>query len=321
MPAKPPAMITRLHAGDEPLPDGLSVELYGFTPGAVSVPPGSSWLVSVHLGPPIPASCRVDGEARDVLQREGDVDILPPGVPGYWEDEVPTRALAVRLPDAFVRRAARRLGRAPGRLRIRPRFQLRDPAMGHLGLALASDIEAGRRGGPGFATALCEALALRLVATCAEEVARGRADAAVLSPTRMRQLLAYIDRRLDEDLTLGRLAAVAAASESHFKVAFRNAFGEPPHRFVMRRRVLRAASLIDEGAPLAEVAAATGFAHQSHMARWTRRLLGKAPAEIARDGASPPADALRDAATSEIAGRSAQEDRRPRPRTADATRA
>ncbi|WP_052341832.1 helix-turn-helix transcriptional regulator [Salinarimonas rosea] len=285
MPVKPTAVVTCTNPPAEQLPDGLSAEVYGFTPGSVAVPPASTYLLSIHLGAPVPASGRADGEARDVLQREGDIDVLPPGVPGYWEDEVSARALAVRLPAAFVARAARRLGRVPRRMTIRPRFQLRDAALAHCGLALASEIEAGRPGGAHLAAALCEALALRLVCACGEEAPADRGAGAALSPARMAQLVAYVDARLDEPLTVRRLAAVAASSESHFKPAFRNACGEPAHRWLMRRRVERATALIHDGLPLAEVAAATGFSHQSHMARWTRRLLGRAPAEIARDAA------------------------------------
>lgn len=286
MPEKCPAIVTRINPPGEPLPEGLSAELYGFTPGSVAVPPVASYLVSVHIGDPVPASCRADGEARDRLQREGDIDVLPPGIPGYWEDEIPARTLAVRMPAAFVARAARRLGRVPRRLRIAPRFQLRDPALAHCGLALASEVEAGRPGGAPFAVALAEALALRLVCACAEETPADRGAVAALSPARMAQLVSYVDGRLDEALTVRRLAAVAALSESHFKPAFRNAFGEPAHQWLMRRRVERATDMIREGLPLAEVAAATGFSHQSHMARWTRRILGRAPAEIARGAAS-----------------------------------
>ncbi|WP_372424755.1 helix-turn-helix domain-containing protein [Salinarimonas chemoclinalis] len=289
MPEQRPAVVTRINPPGEPLPEGLSAELYDFTPGFVAVPPAAAYLVSVHVGDPIPASCRADGEARDVLQREGDIDVLPPGVPGYWEDEVSARALAVRMPAAFVARAARRLGRVPRRLRIAPRFQLRDPALAHCGLALASEIEAGRPGGAPFAVALSEALALRLVCACAEETPGYRAAVAALSPARMAQLVSYVDARLDEALTLRRLAAVAALSESHFKPAFRNAIGEPAHQWLMRRRVERATAMIRDGLPLAEVAAATGFSHQSHMSRWTRRLLGLAPAEIAGTAARPTA--------------------------------
>jgi AraC family transcriptional regulator len=53
------------------------------------------------------------------------------------------------------------------------------------------------------------------------------------------------------------------------------------HRYVVRRRVERARTLLLQGELKAsEVALASGFAHQSHMARWMRRELGLTPSEL-----------------------------------------
>jgi AraC family transcriptional regulator len=50
------------------------------------------------------------------------------------------------------------------------------------------------------------------------------------------------------------------------------------HEYVMRRRVERARALLVAAAmPAGQVALAAGFAHQSHMARWMRRVLGVTP--------------------------------------------
>jgi len=55
----------------------------------------------------------------------------------------------------------------------------------------------------------------------------------------------------------------------------------PIHAYVVERRVERARGLIAAGElPLAEIALAAGFVHQSHMARWMRRLLGTTPAQL-----------------------------------------
>ena len=50
------------------------------------------------------------------------------------------------------------------------------------------------------------------------------------------------------------------------------------HAYVMHRRVERArAELADGRRSLAEIALAAGFADQSHMARWMRRVHGTTP--------------------------------------------
>ena len=60
----------------------------------------------------------------------------------------------------------------------------------------------------------------------------------------------------------------------------------PVHQYILRRRVERAKLLLqDRSLSIAQVAFATGFAHQSHLARHMRKILGMTPAVVrARTG-------------------------------------
>jgi AraC-like DNA-binding protein len=58
---------------------------------------------------------------------------------------------------------------------------------------------------------------------------------------------------------------------------FRAAYGTSPHRFQVGRRLARAQGLIAGGAALSEVAAATGFADQSHLTRHFAARFGLTP--------------------------------------------
>jgi AraC family transcriptional regulator len=59
--------------------------------------------------------------------------------------------------------------------------------------------------------------------------------------------------------------------------------GRPVHRYVMERRVERAKTLLmQDRLTITEIALAAGFAHQSHMARHMRRVLGVAPRAMKR---------------------------------------
>jgi AraC-like DNA-binding protein len=58
---------------------------------------------------------------------------------------------------------------------------------------------------------------------------------------------------------------------------FRAAFGTSPYRFQVGRRLDQARALIAGGTPLAEVAAATGFADQSHLTRHFSARFGLTP--------------------------------------------
>src|SRR5262249_46897277 len=58
---------------------------------------------------------------------------------------------------------------------------------------------------------------------------------------------------------------------------FRAATGTSPHRYQVGRRLTRAQAMIAAGTPLGEVAAATGFADQSHMTRHFVARFGLTP--------------------------------------------
>jgi AraC-like DNA-binding protein len=58
---------------------------------------------------------------------------------------------------------------------------------------------------------------------------------------------------------------------------FRAAFGTSPHRFQVGRRLARAQTMIAGGVALSEVAAATGFADQSHLTRHFANRFGVTP--------------------------------------------
>ena len=76
---------------------------------------------------------------------------------------------------------------------------------------------------------------------------------------------------------------MAGVSVSHLKTLFRRSTGLPVHQYVLRRRVERARLLLERGElPLSQIALEAGFAHQSHMARCMRRLLGTTPAALRR---------------------------------------
>jgi AraC family transcriptional regulator len=97
----------------------------------------------------------------------------------------------------------------------------------------------------------------------------------------LRRVLDYLNDNLAGPVSLADLAAVARVSVFHFARQFRGAVGEAPHRYVIRLRVERAKDLLRHGrlSP-AQVAAAVGFADQSHLNRHFKRLTGLTPRQF-----------------------------------------
>jgi AraC family transcriptional regulator len=102
-----------------------------------------------------------------------------------------------------------------------------------------------------------------------------------LSSLQVQRVIDFIEANLDNSLTNGRLAHVAGISSSYMQREFKISRGTSVHRYVMERRVERArALLMQRSLPASEIALAAGFSHQSHMARWIRRVLGVAPRDL-----------------------------------------
>jgi AraC family transcriptional regulator len=96
-----------------------------------------------------------------------------------------------------------------------------------------------------------------------------------LGKDQLRRLRDYVVANLDEPIGVEELADIAGRSPFHFTRVFTRSVGMTPHRYVVHLRLQRAIELVREGrSGLAEIAARTGFADQSHLSRWVRRVHG-----------------------------------------------
>lgn len=99
-----------------------------------------------------------------------------------------------------------------------------------------------------------------------------------LPPVLTQRVCEYIESHLDLKIGLETLAAIAGLSTHHFARAFHQSVGMPPHSYLLSRRLERAERMLRETQlPLSEIAAATGFSDQSHLARHFRRRTGMSP--------------------------------------------
>jgi transcriptional regulator GlxA family with amidase domain len=110
------------------------------------------------------------------------------------------------------------------------------------------------------------------------------APAANPGPELLRRLLRAKDR-MDaaphEEWPIHRLAQVSAVSTAHFARSFKKAFGVPPHRYLLTRRIERATSLLrDTDLPITEVAFRTGWSSLGTFGRIFRDITEASPGEF-----------------------------------------
>jgi transcriptional regulator GlxA family with amidase domain len=103
-------------------------------------------------------------------------------------------------------------------------------------------------------------------------------------PELLRRLLRAKDRMdaaSHEDWPVRRLARVSGVSWAHFARSFKQAFGVPPHRYLLTRRIERATALLrDTDLAITEIAFLTGWGSLGTFGRVFRDVTGESPGAI-----------------------------------------
>jgi AraC family transcriptional regulator len=142
--------------------------------------------------------------------------------------------------------------------------------------------------GDAFADEAADSLARLILVRLARQRSRARVCANPLTPLRLGRLADYVLAHLDQRILVADLAAVVGLPVNRFAAAFVAATGQSPHQYVLAQRLARAETLLRFGRdPLAEVAAASGFASQQHMTQMMRSRLGQTPARLRSLSAGP----------------------------------
>jgi AraC-like DNA-binding protein len=102
-----------------------------------------------------------------------------------------------------------------------------------------------------------------------------------ISDVRLKRVVEFIEANLNHSLSLDQLSDIACMSSAHFARAFKLALREPPHAYVLRRRVEKAKDLLRYSAiPIAFVAHECGFSSQAHLTEHFRTRVGTSPAQF-----------------------------------------
>ncbi|MCD0503846.1 AraC family transcriptional regulator [Bordetella petrii] len=216
---------------------------------------------------------------RDRHGGAGKFCVLPDQHHSRWSMNENVRFLHLYIaPQRLAREALMRLDREPRDLELRDQTYIQDPSLAQVCQAL---LEADWNA-PAARLAASSAAETALHHLLAQNTARVARPAALggLAPAVRRRVRDYIDAHLDQPLTLDVLAGVAALSTYHFARMFHASFGEPPHAWVLGRRLAQArrrlASTRDD---LAGVARACGFGNASHLNRAFHQATGMTPGQ------------------------------------------
>lgn len=100
----------------------------------------------------------------------------------------------------------------------------------------------------------------------------------------------YLEAHATETVRSGELEVVTGLDRFSLARHFRAAFATSPHRYLLMRRLQYARAMIGAGEGLSDVAAATGFADQSHLTRHFKKAYGMTPGQWASLRQASPQD-------------------------------
>jgi AraC family transcriptional regulator len=107
---------------------------------------------------------------------------------------------------------------------------------------------------------------------------RNQPETGTLPSGRLRKVTEHIRQNLDRELPLAELAALVYMSPYHFARLFKRSTGVPPHRFVVRQRIVHArAILATRELSVAQISRMVGFRTPSHFSAVFHRITGLTP--------------------------------------------
>ena len=92
-----------------------------------------------------------------------------------------------------------------------------------------------------------------------------------------------MDSASHEKWPVHRLAKISGVSTAHFARSFKESFGLPPHRYLLTRRIERAAALLrDTELSITDIAFQTGWDSLGTFGRTFRDITGESPTSLRR---------------------------------------
>jgi len=194
---------------------------------------------------------------------------------GCWKGEA-GRSIRISITPSVIERY---LPDQAASFDLETRYEQRDETFRNLVLALANELKTGLYNGETYA----EGLSLSILGWLNKHYAVKKnitKQPKKLSARHQACLCEFINASLESNLTIEKMAAELGVSPSHFSPLFRNAFGMPPHQYVMKKRVEKAALLIrsEPDRSIKDIACSTGFSSQSDLTDAFKRHMKQTPA-------------------------------------------
>lgn len=259
--------------------DGISLNYDYLFPGEIPevFPKQHGLAIFTEVSSPIQAERMLDGCWRQEQVVGGDIVVSPANVghAGRWDTAGGTVLIGLE-PIVFTRVIDELID--INNIELIPHFAKSDPLIYQIGLALKTVLENPGAANRLYAETMTNALIVHLLQYYCTQKPIVPNYSGGLPKHKLQRVIDYINSHLEQDLSLGELAGLVQMSSHYFCQLFKQSTGITPHQYVIRCRVERAKELLLKGKlTVSEIAATVGFADQSHLHRYIKRLLGVTP--------------------------------------------
>lgn len=270
-----------LAAGSAPGESGISILNLRFQGGLRFAATPQQHLICFQLSPQARYDCRFADQRLRHDMPTGSLAICPAGIDCSAQADGNVDALVVAIePSKFALAAA---DESVLDAQLIERFSAHDAMLLDRARILAAESTHHYPNGTLFWNEVASDFLDHLLnrhTTAFKSRTRGRLGMEVL-----KRLKDHVIANLTDPIDIATLARLAGRSPFHFSRVFTRSVGVTPHRYVVHLRLqqaigqmragqMRDGQMRDGQSGLAEIAARTGFADQSHLSRWVRRVHG-----------------------------------------------
>jgi AraC family transcriptional regulator len=256
----------------------------GFTPDDVTI---TQHYFAMNIGPAHEWEWKDGSTFKKHRYETGDLWVNPAGVPFSHRIDGHNQFVLLTLEPEKI------LDLLPDRPLLerqtfRRQHRAQDRHLQTLMQALLIEAELGGPNGRLYADTLTTAIATHFVNHYSLDDPLASLNLRPIERQHLGHVIDYIEAHLTDDLSLNELALTAGLSKFHFSRLFKSAIGLTPHKYLLKRRIERAASTLQRGeAGIAQVAYQFGFTDQSHFTRIFKQVKGTTPKQYLKASLNP----------------------------------
>lgn len=261
--------------------NGVALEAFEYFPaGTLPQHEHHTHFLSLFTSGRLRVEAKVNGRAGTADYVPGSLCLLGAGTTGLASWSAPSSRIIMAIQPHFIAGILDETAHLPD-IEVHSNWSFEDRHIETILRALYADLKDGSPAGALYGQSLSVALAHYLVRRHAVKALRAPDYRTGMPAARLSRVLDFMRQNYAQENHLWELANLAGMSPHYFCDLFKKSTGISPHQYVLRCRIERAKELLRSPQfTVGEVAAATGFADQSHFSKVFRRMVGRTPVQF-----------------------------------------